>query len=164
MLLPCASVTEVARPALAPSPKATPTTRMLQISPSSRFFKPEKNFFIFCVRICRFLSLIYIGNAEFGGNTMEKNDAAEQFYHTYRSLIFRTAARLCRTQEDLDDLIQVPCCAFSKILRIIRTEHLTRHPHSSFSPSAVKILIRFGGCTPKNGPIGRTRPSRSQRP
>ena len=37
---------------------------------------------------------------------MEKNDAAEQFYHTYRSLIFRTAARLCRTQEDLDDLIQ----------------------------------------------------------
>ena len=37
---------------------------------------------------------------------MEKNDAAEQFYHTYYRLIYRTAKRLCRTQEDLDDLIQ----------------------------------------------------------
>ena len=35
--------------------------------------------------------LIFAPNWE---DTMEKNDAAEQFYHTYRSLIFRTAARL----------------------------------------------------------------------
>lgn len=47
---------------------------------------------------------------------MEKNDAAEQFYHTYRSLIFRTAARLCRTQEDLDDLIQDSLLRFLKNL------------------------------------------------
>ena len=32
---------------------------------------------------------------------MEKNDAAEQFYHTYYRLIYRTAKRLCRTQEEL---------------------------------------------------------------
>lgn len=62
---------------------------------------------------------------------MEKNDAAEQFYHTYRSLIFRTAARLCRTQEDLDDLIQDSLLRFLKNLRTIRSEIPTRQPRSS---------------------------------
>lgn len=36
---------------------------------------------------------------------MEKNDAAEQFYHTYSGLIYLTAARLCLTKEDLEDLV-----------------------------------------------------------
>ena len=47
---------------------------------------------------------------------MEKNDAAEQFYHTYYRLIYRTAKRLCRTQEDLDDLIQDSLLRFLKNL------------------------------------------------
>lgn len=37
---------------------------------------------------------------------MEKNDAAEQFYHTYYRLIYRTAKRLCRTKEEQEELIQ----------------------------------------------------------
>lgn len=37
---------------------------------------------------------------------MEKNDAAEQFYHTYYRLIYRTAKRLCQTKEEQEELIQ----------------------------------------------------------
>ena len=47
---------------------------------------------------------------------MEKNDAAEQFYHTYRSLIFRTAKRLCRTKEEQEELIQDSLLRFLKKL------------------------------------------------
>lgn len=47
---------------------------------------------------------------------MEKNDAAEQFYHTYRSLIFRTAKRLCRTKEEQEELIQDSLLRFLKNL------------------------------------------------
>ena len=47
---------------------------------------------------------------------MEKNDAAEQFYHTYRSLIYRTAKRLCRTKEEQEELIQDSLLRFLKNL------------------------------------------------
>ena len=47
---------------------------------------------------------------------MEKNDAAEQFYHTYYRLIYRTAKRLCRTQEEQEELIQDSLMRFLKNL------------------------------------------------
>lgn len=47
---------------------------------------------------------------------MEKNDAAEQFYHTYYRLIYRTAKRLCRTQEEQEELIQDSLLRFLKNL------------------------------------------------
>ena len=64
---------------------------------------------------------------------MEKNDAAEQFYHTYRSLIFRTAARLCRTQEDLDDLIQ------DSLLRFL--QNLTYYTNRAPDETSVLIVL-----------------------
>ena len=47
---------------------------------------------------------------------MEKNDAAEQFYHTYYHLIYRTAKRLCRTKEEQEELIQDSLLRFLKNL------------------------------------------------
>lgn len=47
---------------------------------------------------------------------MEKNDAAEQFYHTYYRLIYRTAKRLCRTKEAQEELIQDSLLRFLKNL------------------------------------------------
>ena len=47
---------------------------------------------------------------------MEKNDAAEQFYHTYYRLIYRTAKRLCQTKEEQEELIQDSLLRFLKNL------------------------------------------------
>lgn len=69
---------------------------------------------------------------------MEKNDAAEQFYHTYYRLIYRTAKRLCRTQEEQEELIQ------DSLLRFLK--NLAYYTERNSDETSALIVLTIANC------------------
>ena len=86
---------------------------------------------------------------------MEKNDAAEQFYHTYYRLIYRTAKRLCRTKEAQEELIQDSLLRFLKNLAYYTERNsdetaaliVLTMPTPSLSPKPPSRMLQITRCS-----------------